>query len=222
MKLLAFDTSSTACSVALMMDDTIVAEHKIAPMQQAQLILSMLNKLLKENNVELNQLDAICFGRGPGSFTGVRIAASIAQGLGYAAGLPLIPISSLAALAQTVYQEIGWKKCLVAVDARINEVYWGAYEIGADQLVKLVGQEAVSALSDIAMIESKGWYGVGNGWSVYRDQIHCRPIDIDTVHLPTAAAILKLAVPKFFTQEWVFGADALPVYLRDEVAKKMR
>jgi len=222
MKLLAFDTSSTACSVALMINDKISDEHKIVPMQQAQLILSMINELLKKNAISLNQLDAICFGCGPGSFTGVRIATSVAQGLGYAMGFPLIPISSLAALAQTVYQEVGWKKCLVAVDARINEVYWSAYEAGADRLVKLVGKEAISPPSDISMTESKDWYGVGNAWDIYSDQICAQTIDTNSTLLPTAAAILQLAKPKFIDQQWVTAKDALPVYLRDEVAKKMR
>lgn len=222
MKLLAFDTSSTACSVALMINGKIETDHQVAPMQQAQLILSMIDNLLKKNTVSLNQMDAIAFGCGPGSFTGVRIAASVAQGLGFAVGKPLIPISSLAAIAQSAYQANGWKKLLVAIDARINEVYWAAYEAGEDNLVNLIGKEAVSTPSALYFTGSQDWYGIGNAWDVYRDQITLKPVKIDTDYVPTAAAILKLAQPKFHIKDWVTAADALPVYLRDEVARKMR
>jgi len=222
MKLLAFDTSSTACSVALLIDNEVKAVHKIMPMQQAQFILPMLHELLDQNKILLNQLDAICFGCGPGSFTGVRIAASVAQGLGFATGLPLIPISSLAAAAQAAHDEFAWQKCLVSVDARINEVYWGAYITDETGLVRLLGSESVSSPLNVVIPEGLGWYGVGNGWEVYRDQIPYQPIDLDLTGLPTASAILRLAKEKWLLKQWVQAKDALPVYLRDEVAKKMR
>src|SRR5690606_29845388 len=105
MKLLAIDTSAQACSIALQIDDEVKVWHEVVPMQQAQLILPRINQLLQESNLSLNQLDAVAFGCGPGSFTGVRIATSLAQGLGYALNIPLIPISSLAGLAQAAYAE---------------------------------------------------------------------------------------------------------------------
>ena len=127
MKLLAFDTSSTTCSVALLLNDEIIEKNQTALMQQAQLIFPMIDTLLKSKNLKINQLDGIAFGCGPGSFTGVRIATSVAQGLAYAAKLPLIPVSSLAALAQAAYEDLRWEKLVVAVDARIQEIYWGAF-----------------------------------------------------------------------------------------------
>ncbi|MCE3239461.1 MAG: tsaB, partial [Gammaproteobacteria bacterium] len=144
MKILGFDTSSAACSVALLIDDKISVLHEIIPMQQAQSLLPMIEELLLSNKMRLDQLDAIAFGCGPGSFTGVRIAASVAQGLAYALQLPVIPISSLAALAQAVYQNLQWQKLLVAVDARMQEVYWGAYHINQEGIAVLIHQEAIS------------------------------------------------------------------------------
>ena len=105
MKILAIDTSSNACGVALLCNNEVKALHELAPMQQTQKILPMIDALLGEAKVSLNQLDALAFGCGPGSFTGVRIAVSVMQGLGYAMNLPLIPVSSLAALAQAAYVE---------------------------------------------------------------------------------------------------------------------
>ena len=128
MNLLAIETSDAACSIALQVGDAIHARHEVIPMQQSQVVLPWIDELLRAKSITLNQLDAIAFGCGPGSFTGIRLATSIAQGLGYGAGLPLIPVSSLAILAQTAYQTLGWDRVLVAVDARMQEIYTGAYE----------------------------------------------------------------------------------------------
>lgn len=220
MKILGFDTSSTACSVALLMDDHISALHKIIPMQQAQSLLPMIEELLLSHKITLNQLDAIAFGCGPGSFTGVRIAASVAQGLAYALELPVIPISSLAALAQAAYQELQWKKLLVAVDARMQEVYWGAYGIDHQGLAVLINKEAVSTPQEISSPESD-WYGVGNAWEIYKSDITYQPLLLDTTRLATAEAIVMLAKAKYLNKEWVRAEDALPVYLRETVAKKL-
>jgi tRNA threonylcarbamoyladenosine biosynthesis protein TsaB len=219
MKILAIDTSSTACSVALLLEDEIKAIDRLLPLQQAQSILPQINELLTQCKIELKQLDALAFGRGPGSFTGVRIATSVIQGLGFALNLPIIPISSLAAVAQAAFKELGWKKLLVSVDARIQEVYWGAYSVNAEGLVTLVGNEVVSKPSELVFPEDKEWYGVGDAWEVYRNQIKFDPLAIDSTRFPMASGVLQLAIPYYLRQEWVSAADALPVYLRDNVAK---
>lgn len=219
MKLLAFDTSSAACSIALSIDGNVTSCHEIAPMQQAKIILPLIDKLLKSANISLNQLDAIAFGCGPGSFTGVRIAAGVAQGLAYAAKKPLIPVSSLAAMAQTAYQEKGWTQLLVAIDARMNEVYWAPYAVQENRLVALTGKEQVGRPSGIGLPDAT-WCGVGNAWDVYRPDIHVNPPLIDPGTLPAASAILLLAESRFRSGEIVSPADAMPVYLRDDVAKK--
>lgn len=220
MNILALDTSSTACSVALLVDDKMSFLHRVIPLQQAQSILPMIHELLSLNKLALNQLDAIAFGCGPGSFTGVRIATAVTQGLAYALNLPVIPISSLAALAQSSYRELGWKKLCVAVDARIQEVYWGAYEVGEHDLVKLVGYEKVCAPAEVSLPEGESWNGVGNAWEIYAQQMGYTPQAIDSSRLPTAQGVLELAKLKYNQKEWVKAENALPVYLRDSVAKK--
>lgn len=220
MNILALDTSSHACSLALLYQGEVSVIHELAPMQQAQTILSFIDQLLSSKNITLKQLDALAFGCGPGSFTGVRIAASVIQGLGYAMNLPIIPISSLAALAQAAYMDLHWEKCWVAVDARMSEVYWGIYQVDHNQLVSLVGQESVCKPDKIVIQDTEGWYGVGDGWGVYQPQIVYKPLKIDAERVPMAKAIIQLAIPKFKQGAWVSALDALPVYLRDQVAKK--
>jgi tRNA threonylcarbamoyladenosine biosynthesis protein TsaB len=222
MKILALETSSSACSVALLLGEDIHAVHKILPLQQAQLILPMIDELLKQYKVTLNQLNAIAFGCGPGSFTGVRIAASVAQGLAYALELPIIPISSLAALAQAAYETLKWKKLLVGVDARMQEVYWGVYEVNDQEraVLSLNKKEIVCAPEDLFIPSDGEWYGVGNAWDVYAPQIPYQPQAIDASQMPTAAAVLTLAREKYLKKDWVTARKALPVYLRDTVAYK--
>jgi len=221
MNILAFDTSSSACSVALLTHEKIIQHHELLPMQQAKLILPIINQLLDSEKLTLKQLDAIAFGCGPGSFTGVRIATSVAQGLAYAAEIPLIPVSSLAALAQAAYEELGWKKLLVAVDARMNETYWASYEIDANQLVTLKGKENVSSPKVIEAPDKTLWHGVGNAWEVYHAEITVKSIQTNAALLPTAKAILALAKHQYMHGKTVPAKDAIPIYLRDEVAKKV-
>jgi tRNA threonylcarbamoyladenosine biosynthesis protein TsaB len=221
MKILAFDTSQTACSVALLLDDKIIERHEVTPMQQAKIILPMLSQLLSSENIELKQLDAIAFGCGPGSFTGVRIAVSVAQGLAFAANKPLIPVSSLAATAQAAFQKLGWKKLLVALDARIEEVYWACYTAQSDDLVRLVGKEVVGIPESIALPDQGEWYGVGNAWEVYQSRIIIQPQEIDMGCLPMASAMLPLAKAILLQGGGIAPNDAKPVYLRDNVAKKI-
>lgn len=220
MKCLAIETSSAACSVALSLDDKIYTSHTIAPMLQSQLLLPMIDELLSSNNIILNQLDTIAFGCGPGSFTGIRIATSVAQGLAYGAKLPIIPISSLAALAQTTYQEKGWEKILVAVDARIHEVYWAAYKVNHEGLMTLYDKEYLGKPIDILSPDDETWYGSGTAWDVYKNEITYSPKDKDTILLPTAKSVILLAKEKFEKKLWVDADKIQPTYLRDNVAKK--
>ncbi len=213
MKILALETSSSACSVALALEDEIRLDHQIAPMQQTKIILNSVDQLLKKASLTLTDLDAIAFGSGPGSFTGVRIATSVAQGLGFAAGLPLIAISSLAALAQTAFDTLGWKKIIVMTDARIGEVYYGVYEVNQHGLVQLKNKELLSTPAKLEFPDTKDWYGVGNGWEVYQEQILYSPVKLDTTCLATAAAIARLAQKG----ELKSASEVEPVYLRNRV-----
>lgn len=221
MKILAFDTSSIACSVALLNGKEITATHQVAPMQQAQLILPTIQALLSAASLTLDQLDAIAFGCGPGSFTGIRIASSVAQGLGFATQLPIIRISSLAALAQATYEEQQWDRLLIAVDAHMDHVYWAMYTVNTvDKLVKLEGAEQTSLPEEVVLPPQGVWYGAGDGWQKYPDRLTQRlgyKPQIAPAQRPTAQALIKLAAASFARGEWVTVADAVPDYLLSPV-----
>jgi tRNA threonylcarbamoyladenosine biosynthesis protein TsaB len=219
MKLLAFDTSATACSVALLKDNEVSFSHQVAPMKQAKLILPAIDELLQNHALELNDLDAIAYGAGPGSFTGIRIAASVAQGLGFAAKKPLIAISSLAAMAQAAFMERQWEDVLVAVDARMDHIYWAQYKVNSSACVELQGEEHRLPPEWASMPHDEAeWYGVGDGWAKYKDKLMNRlKPQLSTIYacqLPTAKAILELAKPKLAKGEFLSIFEALPVYLR--------
>lgn len=218
MNLLALETSSDACSVALSVDDKIYISHVVAPMQQTRQILPVIQSLLTEANIMLGDLNAIAFGCGPGSFTGVRVASSVTQALGFVEKLPIISVSSLAAIAQAAWLEQQYSKCLVAVDARMNQIYWAAYQANDQGLMMLQGQEQVCLPEEVASVVNDDWAGVGDGWGKYESpliaQLMFQPIAINAKQLPSAEAVLLLAKKKFERGEWVEPAAALPVYLR--------
>lgn len=224
MKILALDTSSHACSLALLSDHEAHLRHEVVPMRHAQCILPYLEEMLAG---DFASLDALAWGCGPGSFTGLRIAASVVQALGFAYQLPIINVSSLAALAQTAYQELGWQRLLVAVDARMNEVYWAAYQVNGQGYVELLNSEGLSSPGGgSAMIKetldlSLGWYGVGNAWSVYHAELdNCLKkdlIQVDSACLPKALAVAQLGRQKYQKGQSLHSFDALPTYLRDNV-----
>ncbi|EKD70597.1 MAG: hypothetical protein ACD_46C00484G0015 [uncultured bacterium] len=223
MKILAFDTSSTACSVALLIKDpnghdVINFTHQVAPMQQAKQILPAINQLLAEQGIALSQLDAIAYGAGPGSFTGIRIAASVAQGLGFSADIPVISISSLAAMAQAAYLEHQAEHIFVALDARQKQIYWAYYQATQTGLVELIGTEQICFPNQIPRASSTEGYGVGDAWVNYQDDLlqalgltSCK---INISQLPTAQALLSLAKKKYEKSEFISVNNAIPVYLR--------
>ncbi len=170
-------------------------------------------------------LDALAFGRGPGSFMGVRIAAGVTQGIAFAWDLPVVPVSTLAAIAQTANAETGAARVLAAIDARMNEVYWAAYKLSEQGLMHLVGEESVIAPELVAQPGEDGWTGAGTGWSAYGEILNAilgpgvLAAQLDQC-LPSAASIVKLAVAEYEAGRHVAASKAVPVYLRDNVAKK--
>lgn len=223
MKILAIDTSSSACSVALLNGNEIKTRHEIIPMQHAKRILVFIDEVLGS---ELYSLDALAWGCGPGSFTGLRIAASVIQALSYAAKLPVINVSSLAALAQTAYFQHGWQHLLVAVDARMHEIYWAGYKINNLGYVELLNKERLTSPQELPAIfsnlpASTSWYGVGDAWRTFQAELTQFSAnwlaDLDKECLPNAAAIVQLAKIKYEKGEFLHSFDALPVYLRDNV-----
>lgn len=220
MKLLAIETSSDACSIALDYDQEIFEIHEVKPLQHAQTILVNLNEIIKRANISLNQLDAIALGCGPGSFTGVRIATSVVKAVAFAMQIPVIPVSSLATLAQVGFETFGWQQLLVAMDARIQEIYWGTYVVNDQGLASLVFKETVCSPLDIMQPKEGDWYGIGDAWAKHADKIPYQPKDTDTQCLPTARAVLSLARFKYQKKDWVSADHVSPVYLREQVAKK--
>ena len=222
MNILALDTATEACSAALLCDGSVHERHEIAPRRHAELILSMVDAVLAQAGLGLDGLDAIAFGRGPGAFTGVRIAAGVTQGLALGAGLPVIPVSSLAVLAQPAIGNAA--VVLPAIDARMGEIYWAAYESGQDELVTAVVDEQVAS-PDAVQVPSTGQiFGVGSGWGTYRERLehvlHGQIRGIDPDRFPLAKDMLPLAVREYNKGRCVSAEQALPVYLRDNVVRQ--
>ncbi len=222
MKLLAIDTSTGACSAALSVGTEIRERFRVAAREHSKLILPMVESLLSEAGLSLSQLDALAFGCGPGSFTGLRIAAGVAQGLAFGADLPVLPISTLAALAQGAHTDLGATRTLTALDARMNEVYWGVYQINGAGVMELHGAEEVCGPEYVTLPNEGEWQGVGSGWKEYGAalQARCGAL-VHTVaaeRLPRAHDIALLARVVFRRGLSVSAEQAVPVYLRNQVA----
>ncbi|VAX07008.1 tRNA threonylcarbamoyladenosine biosynthesis protein TsaB [hydrothermal vent metagenome] len=224
MKLLAIETATEACSAALYIDGEVNELCQVAPRRHAELILPMMDKLLAGAELKLSQLDALAFGRGPGSFTGVRIATGVIQGAAFGAELPVVPVSTLAALAQRYFREHDASRILPAFDARMKEVYWAAYKAGANGLVEIAGHEQVATPDQVELPEGGDWHGVGTGWATYGDllaqRLGGRLTMVKADLLCSAYDVALLGVDGFQTGDAVAPEHALPVYLRDKVAKK--
>ncbi|MGK2924388.1 MAG: tRNA (adenosine(37)-N6)-threonylcarbamoyltransferase complex dimerization subunit type 1 TsaB, partial [Lysobacterales bacterium] len=232
--LLAIETSSEACSVALSVDGRLYEAHELAPLRHAEVLLPAVERLLAEAGVGLSALDAIAFGRGPGSFTSLRIGIGVVQGLAWAAGLPVVPISSLAALAQDATDQVDDKvvdgavdgaahghRICVAVDARMQEVFTAEFERGPGGLLRPVGEERVCPASAVAA-EPAPRVAAGNGFERFAElQPLCRAAKVCLPDLwPRAAMVLRLAEAWLQTHDPLPAALAQPVYLRNNVAEK--
>ena len=218
MKILAIETSTEACSAALMIDDNIVEKYDVVPRQHAKLILNMVDQLLAESENTLSGLDALAFGRGPGGFTGVRVATGVIQGLAYGADLPVIPVSTLAALAQSASETE--TSILAAIDARMGEVYWGLFK-RIDENIAATSGEQVSKPEHVNITEGDDWYGVGSGWQTYGElltkQLNGKIASFSADRFPRASHVLELAREEFNNGNTLNAEQALPVYLRNKV-----
>lgn len=226
MKLLAIDTSTEACSAALLIDGDVRERFQIAPRLHAELILPMCDSLLDEAGLAIGQLDGIAFGRGPGAFTGVRIAAGVVQGMAWAADLPVVPISSLAAMSLYAMQQHACTHVAAAIDARMGEVYWACYA-QEGEAVCLVDEECVIAPDKVSLpAGATSWFAAGTGWGSYRevlmDAVGTAISSTDIEVYPHAAAVARLGAVAFTQNEQRPAEQALPVYLRDKVAEKKR
>lgn len=223
MKLLALDTSTEACSVSLAIDAHRVDRYLELGRGHAEHILPMVQSVLSEAGIGLRALDAIAFGRGPGGFTGVRLAASVVQGLAFGANLGVVPVSTLAAVARRVHDLVPRaERILVANDARMREVYWAHFAGGA--AVPPLGGEHVSAPTQVELPQvgpGMMWVGAGRGFRAWPELAARSAAAGASVHadlLPRAAEILELARPAVESGQVLDPVEALPVYVRDLVA----
>ena len=224
MKLLALETATEACSAALYLDGEVAERYEIAPRGHTDLILPMVEGLLAEAGMKAAALDAIAFGRGPGAFTGVRIATGVVQGIAFALDLPVLPISTLAALAQGGQREFGCSHVAAAIDARMGEVYWGSFVADDSGVMQPAAEELVSPPEQVPLLHEHQWHGIGSGWQTYATELGQRQgvVMVDAIgdYFPHAQDTATLAAAAFQRGEVVSAEHALPRYLRDQVAQK--
>lgn len=217
MKLLAFETATEACSIAVHVDGEVRERFEIAPRRHAELALPWAEQLLAEAGLAKSQLDAIAVGRGPGAFTGVRLAIAIAQGIALALDRPLLPVSTLAALAMRADGE----HTIAAIDARMGEIYAASFRRAGDG-VAATGDEVVVAPAEFVLPAGTGWHGVGTGFAAADGVLQARWQDrlswVDASALPHAADVARLGALAFARGEAVAPERVEPAYLRNNVA----
>lgn len=221
MPVLALDTSTESCSVALLLDGEVRLRSEITERSHAELVLPMVDALLTEAGLALEDLDGIAFGRGPGAFTGLRIAAGVVQGLAFGAGLEVAPVSSLAAVAVQVEAAPG-EVVLVCNDARMGEVYWGVFRRDADGLVSALTPESVSAPDSVGEGAPRAAHAAGNALARYpalAARLAVQGLRLHEGLLPRADAIAVLGARVLAAGQGLPADQALPVYVRDDVAR---
>jgi tRNA threonylcarbamoyladenosine biosynthesis protein TsaB len=219
MRILALETSTEYCSVALWLDGTVRDRCELAGQKHSVMLIPMLDSLLNEAGLKLADMDGIAFGAGPGSFTGVRIACSAAQGLALGAGKPVVGVCTLQALAEAS----GRDQVITVLDARMAEVYHAIYEKQHGAWTA-VCEPSLCLPQDAPAVEGRNWFGTGSGFLAHGDQLNARYsgnlAGVDAQAVPQAAAIARLAAPQFAAGLGEDAADAMPLYLRDKVALK--
>ncbi len=218
--IVALDTSTEACSVALLCNGESLDRYVVEPRIHAKALLPMLDELLAEAGLTARQIDAVAFGRGPGAFTGVRIATAAAQAIALGGDLPVAPVSTLACIAHRSFREHGNNKVAAAIDARMGEVYWGTYQVAGAGVVEIVAEERVCAPSAVPVLDAS-WSAAGTGWQTYQSellQLTGVTLTDDVDPFPHAVDILQIGITQLQRGEGVAPEHALPVYLRDNVA----
>ncbi len=221
MNLLAIETATEACSVALIHGQDIIARSEIAPRRHTELVLPMADALLAEAGIGRHALDAIAVGRGPGAFTGVRLGVSLAQGMALALDLPVITISSLAALALEAPEDED-AAILAVIDARMGEIYAACYRRDDNGGLIALDDERVCTPESLQLPDAPAWQVVGTGWATYSTLLSERFTGVlrsaDGARYPQAAHVAELAMREFNAGRIHAPELALPVYLRDKVA----
>ncbi|QPB42966.1 tRNA (adenosine(37)-N6)-threonylcarbamoyltransferase complex dimerization subunit type 1 TsaB [Rodentibacter haemolyticus] len=225
--LLALDTSTEACSVALLHNGEKTHLNELAQRTHTKRILPMIDEILINSGIRLNQVDALAFGRGPGSFTGVRVGAGIAQGLAFGADLPLIPISNLTVMAQAAFELHHVENVAASIDARMNEVYFSQLrleKVRSDfgeffQWQEVVAEQVCTPERAIAQLTDETIFKVGTGWNAY-SQFTEKQLFGSDIELPNALYMLELARIDWLQQNTISALEIEPTYLRNEVTWK--
>ena len=219
MNLLAIDTSTDTCSVAASRGEAFFSRSEPALQRQAEKVLGMVEGVLAEARLELGQIEGIAYGEGPGSFTGLRIAAGVTQGLALARGLGVVGVGSLLTLAEDSASE----RVIACIDAHMGEVYHAAYRRAGSGWTE-VSPPGLYKPEAVPIVSGSDWTGCGDGFAAHRERLASRLGDrvsmIRSDAVPSARAVLKLAIPRFAAGEAKDAATAVPVYLRDRVARK--
>lgn len=211
--ILSIETATNACSVGLLVDNAQYARFEIAPRKHADLVLPMTQSLLKEAGVRMNEVDAIAFGCGPGSFMGVRLAVGIAQGLAFGVGCPVISVSTLQTLAQTAYLKTKAPYMLVGWDARMGDVYMGRYAVDESGIMQPMQSDVLVKPSEIDISDKITYIAVGNAWSIYENPLFSEHVDC----YPEAQAMLAIAQFKLLSKESCQAEAARAHYCRHQV-----
>lgn len=220
-KLLALETATPACSVALWLNGEITQQFEIAPQRHSDILLDRIDKLLSDAGMNLKNLDAIAFGSGPGSFMGIRIATAVAQGIAYGIDLPVIPVSTLQALAQVAYQKIKSERVIAGWDARMDSIYWGVYQVDYRNIMQAITGDHLNYPKDIEFL-TKNEIGVGNAWALYRDSLSPDFPFIEKEIYPEAASVAMIAHQKFKQGDVLAPQKAEPTYIRETVTRSLK
>ncbi|MEX1994185.1 MAG: tRNA (adenosine(37)-N6)-threonylcarbamoyltransferase complex dimerization subunit type 1 TsaB [Steroidobacteraceae bacterium] len=222
MKLLALDTATEACSAALYRDGSVSEIYEVIGRGHADRLLPMVDELLTEAGLAVGALDAIAFGCGPGGFTGLRIAAGVAQGLAAGLDKPVVPVSDLAALAAAGARQRGTDRVLACLDARMGQVYWAAFDCSGERPIA-VTEERLADPTDVVLPAGEPWFAAGHGFSAYpemTERLRGRLAGVAPELLPRAADVARIAALEFAAGPGLDAARALPVYLRNEVVHR--
>ncbi len=225
MSILAIDTVTEMCSVAVSNNDEVFSISELVKQRHTETVLPMVQQVLEQAGLSLAQITTLAFDRGPGSFTGLRVGAGVVQGLALAQDIPVIPVSSLAVLAQGAYRQNQQAQVLACMDARRNEVYWACYELH-NGLMAAVGEEYVTGADLVATPAQSPWYGIGTGFASYYDELsqNCQVnvTDYDAMRYPLAEDMLPLAQAAWEAGNSIAPNEAIPIYLRDDVTHSVK
>ncbi len=223
MNLLAIETSADFCSIAASRGEIVVFRHEPAQQRQAEMILEMVDEVLAEARLALEDLSGIAYGAGPGSFTGLRVACGVTQGLALARGIGVVGIGTLLALAEVAAEESSGDRVVACLDAHMGEVYHAAYRKSGAAWEEVFAP-GVFKPESVPAVSGEGWTGCGSGFAAHGERIVARHAGrlrmVRPGIAPTARAVLRLALPRFAAGEAMDPATAVPVYLRDKVALK--